>query len=48
MPLSRTIARLRPLARLRRWLIGPHQPTTSIRLSAALVSLLALLALTIR
>ncbi|WP_157987737.1 hypothetical protein [Jiangella endophytica] len=36
---------LRSLARLRRWLLGPEQPNLSLRLSAGLVAVLALLAL---
>ncbi|WP_157553289.1 hypothetical protein [Jiangella gansuensis] len=46
--MTHTFARLRPRARLRRWLVGSHQPIMSIRLSAVVIALLALLTVTVR
>lgn len=43
--MTRVFAGFRPLARLRRWLAGPEQPSMSLRLSVGLVAVLALLAM---
>ncbi|WP_158602696.1 hypothetical protein [Jiangella rhizosphaerae] len=40
-----TFTGLRSLARLRRWLLDPGQPSLSLRLSVGLVAVLALLAM---
>ncbi|WP_162605388.1 hypothetical protein [Jiangella ureilytica] len=44
--MTRVFAGFRSLARLRRWLLGPEQPSMSLRLSVGLVAVLALLAMT--